>query len=234
MLRQEAGQTRYDVQTPESHGRVNAQAARQSCGCATGGELCSIRFLNGSFGALIKIPPRLSRPQSASRAKQQSHTESLLKLGDRLRDGRLAHAELRRRAGERAGIDHANKSVHRRQAIHPPFLRPKEVTLASTDLDARIRQNSADRASPVGISVSPPRWLLKRRKRRIVPRRRVRIAGPGRKPAPQNVSTKPGNRRSVDCGTGTSGRNPLPPGNVRARWGAMSVAYRPDTLATFH
>ena len=28
--------------------------------------------------------------------------------------------------------------------------------------------------------------------------------------------------------------NPLPPGNVRARWGAMSVAYRPDTLATFH
>src|SRR6516225_2545418 len=118
--------------------------------------------------------------------------------------------------------------------IHPPFLRPKEVTLASTDLDARIRQNSADRASPVGISVSPPRWLLKRRKRRIVPRRRVRIAGPGRKPAPQNVSTKPGNRRSVDCGTGTSGRNPLPPGNVRARWGAMSVAYRPDTLATFH
>src|SRR6516164_10035929 len=57
---------------------------------------------------------------------------------------------------------------------------------------------------------------------------------PGRKPAPQNVSTKPGNRRSVDRGTGTSGRNPLPPGNVRARWGAMSVAYRPDTLATFH
>ena len=26
--------------------------------------------------------------------------------------------------------------------------------------------------------------------------------------------------------------NPLPPGNVRARGGAMSVAYRPDTLAT--
>ena len=30
--------------------------------------------------------------------------------------------------------------------------------------------------------------------------------------------------------------NPLPPGNVRARWvaSAMSVAYRPDTPATFH
>src|SRR6516165_3676852 len=28
--------------------------------------------------------------------------------------------------------------------------------------------------------------------------------------------------------------NPPPPGNVRTRWGAMSVAYRPDTLATFH
>src|SRR6516162_9420055 len=76
MLRQEAGQTRYDVQAPESHGRVNAQAARQSCGCATRGELYSIRFLNGSFGALIKIPTRLSRPQSASRAKQQSHDRS--------------------------------------------------------------------------------------------------------------------------------------------------------------
>jgi hypothetical protein len=28
MLRQESRQTRYDVQTPESHGRLNAQAAR--------------------------------------------------------------------------------------------------------------------------------------------------------------------------------------------------------------
>src|SRR5215471_16686634 len=37
----------------------------------------------------------------------------------------------------------------------------------------------------VGITVSPPRWLLKRRKRHTVPRRRVRIVGRGRKPAPQ-------------------------------------------------
>jgi len=28
MLRQESRQTRYDVQTAESHGRLNAQAAR--------------------------------------------------------------------------------------------------------------------------------------------------------------------------------------------------------------
>jgi len=40
---------RCDLQAPESHGHLNAQAARQSCGCATRGEFCSIRFLDGPF-----------------------------------------------------------------------------------------------------------------------------------------------------------------------------------------
>src|SRR6516162_4738668 len=55
---------------------------------------------------------------------------------------------------------------------------------------------------------------------------------PGRKPAPQYVSTKPGNRRSVDRGTGTSGRQSTAT-RLRARQmgchvGCLSTRYPSD------
>ena len=84
MLRQKGRQTGYDVQERESHGRLNAQAARKSCGCTARGEFCFVHFLDGSFHSLIKIPARLGWRQSTGRAQQQSHTKSLFQLGDRL------------------------------------------------------------------------------------------------------------------------------------------------------
>jgi 6-phosphogluconolactonase (cycloisomerase 2 family) len=54
------------------------------------------------------------------------------------------------------------------------------------------------------------------------------------RPERYTANTKDKTDRVPTMGPEPPDGNPLPPGNVRARWGAMSVAYRPDTLATFH
>ena len=54
------------------------------------------------------------------------------------------------------------------------------------------------------------------------------------RPELYSANTKDKTDRVPTMGPEPPDGNPLPPGNVRARWGAMSVAYRPDTLATFH
>lgn len=54
------------------------------------------------------------------------------------------------------------------------------------------------------------------------------------RPERYTANTKDKTDRVPTMGPEPPDGNPLPPGNVRTRWGAMSVAYRPDTLATFH
>jgi hypothetical protein len=53
-------------------------------------------------------------------------------------------------------------------------------------------------------------------------------------PERYTANTKDKTDRVPTMGPELPDGNPLPSGNVRARWGAVSVANRPDTLATFH
>jgi hypothetical protein len=52
--------------------------------------------------------------------------------------------QLLRRAGKRPGIDHADKGVHRPQAIHPPLLRSADWCVHLHTLIAREPQDSAE------------------------------------------------------------------------------------------
>jgi hypothetical protein len=119
MLHEKDRQTRHHAKAGEGHGRADAQVPRQGCGRAARGKFRLLGFLDRPFGALVEISARLGWRQTVRRTQKQTHAEAILELGNRLRDGsELAQAKLLGRAGERFGLDDANKGFHRGQPIH--------------------------------------------------------------------------------------------------------------------
>ncbi len=118
VLRQKGGKARHDVNPCEGDGRADAQTARQRCSRAARGEFGLVGFLDRPLRALIEIPARLGRRQTVSRTQQQTRAEPLLELRDRFGDGWLADTQLLGSAGERAGLDDADKGFHRGHTIH--------------------------------------------------------------------------------------------------------------------
>ena len=118
MLGEKGRKARYDEETSEGDGTAETQAARQGCGGATRCEFGFVGFFDGAFGAFIEVPARFGWHQAARRTQQQPRPEPVLELCDRLGNGGLTEAQLLGRAGERAGIDDANKCFHRGEAVH--------------------------------------------------------------------------------------------------------------------
>jgi len=118
MLFQEQRQARQHVQAREGHRGADAQAAGEGGGCAAGGALGFVGFLDRALGALVEAAARFGGRQAVGRSQQQAHAEAVFQLGDGLGDGRLSHAQQSGGAGEGAGFDDADEGFHRGQAVH--------------------------------------------------------------------------------------------------------------------